>query len=176
MDGKSQLLSITVAQILAAALGFVGVRLRERNNRRDIERGYQDALSLIRDEIQVVEAWVKAYALVSPTTAQTQAMTARAQDDLERAYSALASARAARQDKRQAQTLRESARPRWALAVAATILFFPGGLLAIIFAYRAQKLAKAGDLSAARLNGRRCLVTSWASIGLLLFIVALLLV
>ncbi len=78
----STIIAAVIAPIITASLAAIGVWWKGRRDRR---RG----LTEVHEEINVIEAWIKAYGLVASRETKSQAWK-RAESDLERAYERLA--------------------------------------------------------------------------------------
>lgn len=85
----SSLLAALTAPILTALLTALGVMWKERRARRDQVVERRRGLAEIREEIDAISAWVRAYDLVSPPEARSE-LFSRAQSHLDQAYSRLA--------------------------------------------------------------------------------------
>ena len=92
MSGVSNGLASVIAPILAplipALFAFIGVWWKGRRDRHDLDQERHRVLTQVREEIDVIEAWVKAYRLVEPDADKPQVWS-RAENDLERAYTRL---------------------------------------------------------------------------------------
>jgi predicted RND superfamily exporter protein len=81
----SGLAAILVPPMITALLTAAGVWWKDRRTRRDLDHERRRLLQQTRDQIDTIEAWVKAYDLVVPPDLKVHAHT-RAQNDLEGAY------------------------------------------------------------------------------------------
>lgn len=165
------LLPVTVSQLVAALLASVGFWWKTRADRRDSERRYQALLARVHDEIQVVETFIRAYALLPASDEDMQAATSKARAHLTLAYSVFEDARAAWYNAQRSADTR--IKPHWPLAIAAVILFLPTGIFALIFASAARKSAAIDDVNTAKSNARRVVIMFRVSTGV--FLLALLL-
>jgi hypothetical protein len=81
----SGLASDIVPPLMTAGLAAFGFWWRQRQDRHDRDKERRRVLLQVREEIDVLDAWVKAYDLVSPSESREQ-VHAQARDDLDRAY------------------------------------------------------------------------------------------
>lgn len=81
--------SAVAVPVITAALAGLGFWLKERSDRRDLDNERHRVLTQVRQEIDVIEAWVKAYDLVAPPEGRSQA-SSKAQNKLDLAYTRLA--------------------------------------------------------------------------------------
>ena len=81
--------SAVVVPVITAALAGLGFWLKERSDRRDRDNERHRVLTQVRQEIDVIEAWVKVYGLVAPPEDRSRA-SSNAQHDLNLAYTRLA--------------------------------------------------------------------------------------
>lgn len=81
--------SAVVVPVITAALAGLGFWLKERSDRRDRDNERHRVLTQVRQEIDVIEAWVKVYGLVAPPEDRSRA-SSNAQHDLDLAYTRLA--------------------------------------------------------------------------------------
>lgn len=81
--------SAVVVPVITAALAGLGFWLKERSDRRDRDNQRHRVLTQVRQEIDVIEAWVKAYDLVAPPEGRSQA-SSKAQNELDLAYTRIA--------------------------------------------------------------------------------------
>jgi hypothetical protein len=83
------LAGVVIAPFITAVSAVLNDWLKQRNERRDRDKERQRVLTEVREEIGVIEAWVKAYDLIAPPELRSQA-SSRAQNQLELAYTRLA--------------------------------------------------------------------------------------
>ena len=81
--------SAVAVPVITAALAGLGFWLKERSDRRNRDNERHRVLTQVRQEIDVIEAWVKAYDLVAPPEDRSRA-SSKAKDDLDLAYKRLA--------------------------------------------------------------------------------------
>jgi hypothetical protein len=82
------LLTLVVPPVLTAGLAALGVWLRQRSERRDLDQERHRVLAQVREEVDVIRAWVEAYCEVTPEEVHDQARK-KAWADLDRAYQRL---------------------------------------------------------------------------------------
>jgi hypothetical protein len=175
METTTRVLSFAGSQLLAALLASVGFWWRARIDRRDNERRYRALLSRVRDEIQVVETFMKAYVLVAPSDEEMQTTTAKAREHLGLTYGVFDDARTAWYDAQRSRT-EDRIRPHWPLAITAVILFPPTGVIAVIFANRVRRSTAVGGTDAARSTSRLVVRMFWITIAIFFLLMLFLLV
>lgn len=83
------LAGVVIAPVITVVLAGLSSWLKQRSERRDRDHERRRVLTQVREEIDIIEAWVKAYDLVAPPELRSQA-SSRAQNQLEAAYTRLA--------------------------------------------------------------------------------------
>lgn len=83
------LAGVVVAPVITAVLAVLSDWLKQRSQRRDRDNERHRVLTQVREEIDVIEAWVKAYDLIASPELRSQA-SSRVQNRLELAYTRLA--------------------------------------------------------------------------------------
>ena len=78
-----------IVPVITAALTGLDGWLKDRRGSRDRDQERHRVLTQVREEIDVIGAWVKAYDLVAPPELRSQ-VSSRAQNELELAYARLA--------------------------------------------------------------------------------------
>ena len=84
-NGLASIVVPILAPLIPALFAFIGVWWKGRRDRRDLDQERHRVLTQVHEEIDVIEAWVKAYRLVVPDAAKPEVWS-RAENDLERAY------------------------------------------------------------------------------------------
>jgi hypothetical protein len=79
------IIAAILAPFITALLAAIGVWWKGRRDRRDSDQERHRVLAQVHEEIDVIEAWIKAYALVVPHETKPEAWS-RAENDLESAY------------------------------------------------------------------------------------------
>lgn len=100
------LAGVVIAPVITAALAGLSGWLNQRRKRRDRDQERHRVLTQVREEIDVIEAWVKVYNLVAPPDLQSQA-SSRAQNQLELAYTRLAESLGVSREVEPQKTFRE---------------------------------------------------------------------
>src|SRR5687768_1816726 len=83
---SEKLLTGLVAPILVAIVSLLSAWSKEATQRRSSEQVRQRTLAYVKDEIAVIEAWIKAHASLEPSTVIPETVAARARHDLDSAY------------------------------------------------------------------------------------------
>ena len=89
INALTALATAVIVPVITAALAGLGGWLRQRNEHRDRDQERHRVLTQVREEVGVIEAWIKAYDLVAPPELRAQT-SSRAQNELELAYTRLA--------------------------------------------------------------------------------------
>jgi hypothetical protein len=89
VDAVPYVIAAIVAPIITALLGSIGVWWKDRRDRRDRDQERHRVLTQVREEVEVIEAWIRTYGLVVSDDSKALAWS-RAENDLERAYVRLA--------------------------------------------------------------------------------------
>lgn len=79
------IIAAIIAPIITALVAAVGVWWKDRHDRHDVDQKCQRALSQVREEIRLIQDWVKAYSLIVSHEIKLQAWY-RVENDLEDAY------------------------------------------------------------------------------------------
>lgn len=79
------IVAAAIAPLITALLASVGVWWKQRRDRRDVDQERHRVLAQVHEEINVIEAWIKAYGQIASPEIKPQAWS-RAESDLERAY------------------------------------------------------------------------------------------
>jgi hypothetical protein len=82
----NEVLSSLVGPILVALITLGGAWVKEATQRRSQEQTRQQLLSYVKDEIGIIDAWVKAHASVASSGELPPSVRERANQDLDRAY------------------------------------------------------------------------------------------
>lgn len=85
----SPIVAAIAAPIITALLAAIGVWWKGRRDRHDMDRERLRVLAEVHEEINVIEAWIKAYSLVASRETEPQKWS-RAENDLEDSYLKLA--------------------------------------------------------------------------------------
>jgi hypothetical protein len=161
MFKNSTIPDIFVAQALTALFAALGFWLRERSSRRNTDSQYRASLTQVREQVQAIDIWLKAYRQVAPTEAREQA-SVRAKYDLERAYAKLTQAQASLEEKKYTADVS----PHWLMSVTAIFLFcLPLGLVGLAFSIRTSDMLRKGDLVGATRNSVRAKISFWVTFG-----------
>lgn len=100
------LAGVVIAPVITVVLAGLSGWSKQRSERRDRDHERRRVLTQVREEIDVIEAWVKAYELVAPPELRSQA-SSRAQNQLEVAYARLAESLEASREVAPQKTFRE---------------------------------------------------------------------
>jgi hypothetical protein len=84
-----------VPPLLTALTAAVGVWWKGRQDRRDRDKERHRVLTQVRDEVQVIQAWITAYNTVCADPEAHEEAQMQARKDLDRAYSRLGESLAA---------------------------------------------------------------------------------
>lgn len=79
-------LKILVAPVVVALVSLLGAWWKETAQRRNAEQVRQRLVVYVKDEIGVIDAWMKAHAALDPSNAPPTAVRERARHDLDVAY------------------------------------------------------------------------------------------
>jgi hypothetical protein len=157
-------IGIQVSVAAATALASAGIAWFQHGmDNRGRSSRYRRLMTQIQDEIQVIEAWLRAYSLAAPAQARINAFLA-AQYDLDLAYARFANASELERRPRAKPTA--EIRRHWVVAYLSLLLFWPLGVYALVSAYQVRRLEAAGNMAAARRHARRVLIAFWASLAI----------
>jgi hypothetical protein len=157
------LVTAVAPQLVAGLLAAGGAAWKIQRDRRDVRTRYMADLSEAREEVRLINEWVSAYRVVAPDVAMEE-LGARAKEDLDRAYERML---VAGSKHRAAMEVQQSGySPHWVLVAFAFFWLPPLAVVALVFAVRAHRHAKAHDWDEARRNLRRADIWSWATIAI----------
>jgi hypothetical protein len=84
--GWVDVLKVLVAPLLVAVVSLLGAWWKETAQRRSREQVRQRHVAYVKDEIGVIEAWVRTHASLDPSATPSAAIRERARRDLDVAY------------------------------------------------------------------------------------------
>jgi hypothetical protein len=85
----NEVLSSLVGPILVTLITLSGAWVKETTQRRSQEQTRQQLLSYVKDEIGIIDAWIKAHASLASSGELPASVRERANQDLDRAYNPL---------------------------------------------------------------------------------------
>jgi Interferon-induced transmembrane protein len=151
-------------QLLAALVASIGFLWKANRDRRSHEHQYRALLSILQQEMQVLETFIRAYVEgLAPDDGGQQEVVWRARQRLEFAYNEFDEARAAWYEGRHPHPP-ERVSSHLRLAVVGLLLSFLFGIPAVLFAVLARRSLSRGQVVTAKKQARRALIFSWTGI------------
>jgi hypothetical protein len=162
-DSALPLLTAVAPQLVAGLLAAGGAAWKIQRDHRDDRKGYMADLAEAREEVRLIHAWVRAYRIVAPDPA-VESAAIRAADDLDRAYQRMLDVGSKR--RRAVEVQQSGYSSHWVLVAFAFFWLPPIAIVALVFAVRAQRQAKAEDWDQARRSSKLAGIWSWVTISL----------